>query len=151
MGSSPDPQFGPVLLFGMGGQLVEVFKDRALALPPLVVLFAAAGTDDAQTLTRTPAGAGAAQELDCVPSRSGGAWLAYDQVELSNHRACLGRFYFKVPGGVAYGQHWLNVKFEQSVLRVPFRILTKEEEKFLSKNYKSIEKQVKDAFAPKKK
>lgn len=26
-------------------------------------------------------GAGAAQELDCVPSRSGGAWLAYDQVE----------------------------------------------------------------------
>ncbi len=35
LGSSPDPQFGPVLLFGMGGQLVEVFKDRALALPPL--------------------------------------------------------------------------------------------------------------------
>jgi acetyltransferase len=35
IGSSPDPQFGPVLLFGMGGTLVEVFKDRALALPPL--------------------------------------------------------------------------------------------------------------------
>jgi acetyltransferase len=35
MGSSIDPQFGPVLLFGMGGQLVEVFKDSALALPPL--------------------------------------------------------------------------------------------------------------------
>jgi acetyltransferase len=35
IGSSIDPQFGPVLLFGMGGQLVEVFKDRALALPPL--------------------------------------------------------------------------------------------------------------------
>ena len=35
VGSSPDPQFGPVLLFGMGGVLVEVFKDRALALPPL--------------------------------------------------------------------------------------------------------------------
>ena len=35
VGSSPDAQFGPVLLFGMGGQLVEVFKDRALALPPL--------------------------------------------------------------------------------------------------------------------
>jgi acetyltransferase len=34
-GSSLDPQFGPVLLFGTGGQLVEVFKDRALALPPL--------------------------------------------------------------------------------------------------------------------
>jgi len=35
LGSSVDPQFGPVLLFGCGGQLVEVFKDRALALPPL--------------------------------------------------------------------------------------------------------------------
>jgi acetyltransferase len=35
IGSSVDPQFGPVLLFGSGGQLVEVFKDRALALPPL--------------------------------------------------------------------------------------------------------------------
>lgn len=35
LGSSIDPQFGPVLLFGSGGQLVEVYQDRALALPPL--------------------------------------------------------------------------------------------------------------------
>jgi acetyltransferase len=35
LGSSLDPQFGPVLLFGSGGQLVEVYKDRALGLPPL--------------------------------------------------------------------------------------------------------------------
>lgn len=35
IGSSVDAQFGPVLLFGTGGQLVEVFKDRALGLPPL--------------------------------------------------------------------------------------------------------------------
>ena len=35
IGSSLDAQFGPVLLFGTGGQLVEVYKDRALALPPL--------------------------------------------------------------------------------------------------------------------
>jgi acetyltransferase len=35
LGSSVDPQFGPVLLFGMGGQLVEVFQDKALGLPPL--------------------------------------------------------------------------------------------------------------------
>jgi acetyltransferase len=35
IGSSLDPQFGPVLLFGTGGQLVEVFKDSALGLPPL--------------------------------------------------------------------------------------------------------------------
>ena len=35
LGSSIDPQFGPVLLFGAGGQLVEVVKDYALGLPPL--------------------------------------------------------------------------------------------------------------------
>jgi acetyltransferase len=35
LGSSIDAQFGPVLLFGAGGQLVEVFQDRALGLPPL--------------------------------------------------------------------------------------------------------------------
>jgi acetyltransferase len=35
LGASVDAQFGPVLLFGSGGQLVEVFKDKALALPPL--------------------------------------------------------------------------------------------------------------------
>ena len=35
LGSSIDSQFGPVLLFGAGGQLVEVFQDRALSLPPL--------------------------------------------------------------------------------------------------------------------
>ena len=72
--------------------------------------------------------------------------MAYDQVEITPDRACLGRIYFHVPGGIAYGQHWLNVKFQNSLVRVPFRILTKEEETLLSKNYKDISKQVKDAF-----
>jgi acetyltransferase len=40
LGSSIDPQLGPVLLFGTGGQLVEVWKDRALALPPLTATLA---------------------------------------------------------------------------------------------------------------
>ena len=40
IGSSLDAQFGPVLLFGSGGQLVEVYKDRALALPPLTTTLA---------------------------------------------------------------------------------------------------------------
>ena len=34
-GSSLDIQWGPVILFGAGGTLVEVYKDRALGLPPL--------------------------------------------------------------------------------------------------------------------
>ncbi|MAU11978.1 MAG: acetyl CoA synthetase subunit alpha [Anaerolineaceae bacterium] len=40
IGSSVDPQFGPVLLFGTGGSLVEVFKDRSLGLPPLTTTLA---------------------------------------------------------------------------------------------------------------
>ena len=44
-----------------------------------------------------------------------------------------------MPGGITYGQHWLNVKFEKSLVRVPFRILTKDEEKLLSKNYRTSE------------
>jgi acetyltransferase len=35
LGSSIDSQFGPVILFGMGGTLVEVFKDSSLGIPPL--------------------------------------------------------------------------------------------------------------------
>ena len=77
--------------------------------------------------------------------------LPWDEVELSNTRACLGRLFFKVPGGIAHGQHWLNIKYEQSTLRVPFRILTKDEEKTLNKNYTSIKRQVDEAFRPKKK
>ena len=40
LGSTIDEQFGPIILFGSGGQLVEVYKDRALALPPLTTTFA---------------------------------------------------------------------------------------------------------------
>ena len=40
LGSSFDSDFGPVLLFGLGGQLVEVFKDRSLSLPPLTTTLA---------------------------------------------------------------------------------------------------------------
>jgi hypothetical protein len=75
--------------------------------------------------------------------------MAWDKVELTNQRACLGRLYFPVSGGVQYGQHWLNVKFAKSTIRVPFRILTKDEEKYLEKNYRDIEKQVKEAFKKK--
>jgi len=35
IGSTTDAQFGPVIIFGSGGELVEVYRDRALALPPL--------------------------------------------------------------------------------------------------------------------
>jgi len=77
--------------------------------------------------------------------------LPWDEVSLSKERACLGRLFFKVPGGIAYGQHFLNIKYAEGTLRVPFRILTKDEEKVLNKHYGDIKKQVDAAFKPKKK
>jgi hypothetical protein len=78
--------------------------------------------------------------------------MAWDEVELSSTRACVGRIYFHIPGGgITYGQHWLNVKFANSLVRVPFRILTEDEERTLSRNYGDIQKQVEEAFKPKKK
>jgi acetyltransferase len=46
VGSSIDAQFGPVLLFGSGGTLVEVYQDRALGLPPLTTTLARHMIDD---------------------------------------------------------------------------------------------------------
>ena len=74
---------------------------------------------------------------------------AWDQVELTDRRGCMGRLFFPVPGGITHGQYWLNVKFKDSLVRVPFRILTKDEDKMLDKNFKSIQKQVEDAFKTK--
>ena len=51
VGSSIDAQFGPVLLFGAGGQLVEVFKDRALSLPPLNTTLARRMMEQTQVLS----------------------------------------------------------------------------------------------------
>jgi len=51
LGSYLDPQFGPVLLFGTGGQLVEVFRDRALALPPLNTTLARRMMEQTQIFT----------------------------------------------------------------------------------------------------
>ncbi len=72
--------------------------------------------------------------------------LPWDEAEVTNSRACVGQLYFHVPGGTKYGQYWLNVKFAQSTVRVPFRLLTQEEEKKLGKNYGNIKKQVDNAF-----
>jgi hypothetical protein len=70
----------------------------------------------------------------------GGRQIAFDQVELSSTRGCVGRIYFHVPGGIKVGQYWLNVSFGESEVQVPFRILTKEEEKEFQKSWEDIKK-----------
>jgi len=77
---------------------------------------------------------------------TGSPTRAFDDVDLQSNRGCLGRLYFHIPGGIKYGQHWLNVQFKGSLVRVPFRILTKDEEKQLSKTWKDVKKQVEAAF-----
>jgi len=68
--------------------------------------------------------------------------MSYDQVELSSDRACVGRIFFKVPGGIQHGQHWLIVNFANSQVEVPFRILTKDEAKYLKKEWENLKKEL---------
>jgi hypothetical protein len=69
--------------------------------------------------------------------------ISYDQFEISFRRACLGRLFFKLPEGkkIVPGQYWLYVDFAGSQVQTPFRIMTKEEEKFLKKNWKDLKKE----------
>ena len=76
--------------------------------------------------------------------------MAWDEVAVSNRRGCMGRLFFQIPGGIVHGQYFLNVKFEKTLIRVPFRILTEEEERLLGDNYGDIRKQIQEAFKPKK-
>jgi hypothetical protein len=75
-----------------------------------------------------------------------GGQRAYDSIDIDSTRAVMGRLYFKIPGGLQMGQHFLNVQFATSKVRVPFRIFTKEEQKVIQKNWKDIKKQVEEAF-----
>jgi hypothetical protein len=73
-----------------------------------------------------------------------GRGMAYDVVELSYQRACLGRAYFKIPGGITYGLHFLNVKFAGSTVNVPVRIMTKDELKENKEKWEELQKQLKE-------
>ena len=69
--------------------------------------------------------------------------LSHDQFELSFRRACLGRLFFKLPEGqeIVPGQYWLYTDFAGSQVQTPFRIMTKDEEKFFKKNWKDLTKE----------
>ncbi len=58
LGASPDPQFGPVLLFGQGGKYVEASRDRALGLPPLNTTLARRLMEHTRVLDALKGGAG---------------------------------------------------------------------------------------------
>ena len=64
VGSAVDPQFGPVLMFGTGGRLVEVLDDRALALPPLNTTLARRMMERTRVHDALKAGRGGAAAAD---------------------------------------------------------------------------------------
>jgi len=69
--------------------------------------------------------------------------MSFDQFEISWQRACVGRIFFKLPEGqtIEPGQYWLSVQFANSKVEAPFRIMTKDEEKYLKKNWKDLKKE----------
>jgi hypothetical protein len=76
--------------------------------------------------------------------------LAYDEVDLNSQRACVGRLYFHVPGGIQLGNYNLDVQFANSIVRVPMKIMTKEEAKKFEKEWKEAEKKAKKEAKHKK-
>ncbi|RLB67350.1 MAG: hypothetical protein DRH08_03890 [Deltaproteobacteria bacterium] len=94
-----------------------------------------------------PLGARHACTLHFFSDLSGhGRTIAYDQVSLNYQRACVGRIYFHIPDGIEVGQHFLNVKFAESTVQVPFRIFTKAEEKEFRKMWKTLKQEHEEGF-----
>ena len=90
-----------------------------------------------------PVGANQACALRFFTDPTNRGSMSYDQFELSVYRACLGRLFFKLPEGekIVPGQYWLYVDFAGSQVQTPFRIMTKDEQKYLKKNWKDLKKE----------
>lgn len=67
--------------------------------------------------------------------------VAYDQVDVSSHEACVGVLYFHVPGGIEYGNYNLDVHFENSIVKVPMEIMNKDREKEFTKQWREALKE----------
>jgi hypothetical protein len=74
------------------------------------------------------------------PAGGVGSRLARDQVDLSQNRACVGRLYFHIPDGIELGLHNLVVKFANSTIKIPFKIMTRDEAKEFEKQWKEARK-----------
>lgn len=51
-----------------------------------------------------------------------GEGVAFDEVTVNDFRACQGRFFFRVPGGVQAGRYVLAIDLEESEIRIPFTL-----------------------------
>ena len=64
-----------------------------------------------------------------------------DPVDLSGSYAYLGRIYFEIPGGIKVGYYNLDVKFADSIVKVPIEIMTKEREQEFTQQWKEAQKE----------
>ena len=69
--------------------------------------------------------------------------LSFNQVDVDDRSACVGRVYFQLPEGVQLGNYNLDVQFADSIVRVPFKIMSKEEAKQFDKQWKEERKEEK--------
>ena len=53
--------------------------------------------------------------------------LTFTQFSMNPSSFCAGRLYWHIPDGIEYGQHYLNIQLPDQVMRVPFKIMTKDE------------------------
>lgn len=51
-----------------------------------------------------------------------GEGVAYDSVSVNDRRACQGRLFFKVPGGIDPGRWTFGIDLEESTVRIPFEL-----------------------------
>jgi hypothetical protein len=63
----------------------------------------------------------------------------------------MGRLFFKVPGGIQYGEYLLHLKLAKGKLVVPINIMTKEELKEAKKMYDEFVKEQKKLAKEQKK
>ena len=75
------------------------------------------------------------------PTRRDAPSLSFTQVSLDPTHACVGRIFFHLPDGIETGQYWLVANFSESSLEVPFRIMTKIEEKDFRKKWRELKKE----------
>jgi hypothetical protein len=48
-----------------------------------------------------------------------GSGVSFDEFSVNDFRACQGKFFFKIPGGVQAGRYVLSIDFEESEIRIP--------------------------------
>jgi acyl-CoA synthetase (NDP forming) len=80
LGIARDPQFGPLVLVGAGGVLVEIMKDRRVAMPPLDEVRARSMVDalEVRPLLDGVRGQPAADVTALTRAIVGLSWLAHD-------------------------------------------------------------------------